>query len=148
MHPYYVSIFQLNKASDSNKAQVLIKVFTNDLEEAIEKTYREKLYLNSALEKKQLADSLLQKYALSQVEIIIKEKAVELLWVGFEYDEDVTWLYLETKREIKADLVEFKTTFLTTIYTDQKNMVHLNWNAKNDSYILDKQTQRVKIGLW
>lgn len=148
MHPYYVSIFQLNKAPESNRAQVLIKVYTNDLEEAIEKTYNKKLYLNSTNESKFITDSLLHKYTLKEVALLIKAKPTELIWVGYEYEADVTWLYLETKKEIKADFVEFQTTFLTSIYPEQKNMIHLNWNDRKESYLLDKQTTIAKIGLW
>lgn len=138
----------MNKAPNSTRAQVLIKVYTNDLEEAIDKTYTQKLYLNSPHEKKNISDSLLRIYALKEVSLLVKEKPTELIWVGYEFEEDVTWLYLESKKEIKADFVEFKTSFLTAIFAEQKNMIHVQWNQKKESYLLDKQTQSAKIGLW
>jgi len=121
-HPFHVSIAELNIAEDT--LQVSLRVFTDDLEFALREMIHDKVFLsNPTLYEKNYV--VLRDYLFNRVRAGDGGKTKALEWLGFEFEDDVCWIYGQLPVDPEMRILFFKTDILTEIYDDQQNMVHL-----------------------
>jgi len=133
VHKYYFSLTEIKANTASKTLSVSSKLFIDDLESALQKTNNIKFDLSKSTDNKVVQDAVFN-YINSHLQIYLDGKMVPLNLVGFEIENEVVWIYLESKLNNK----EFKSTQIinTILYdfsADQTNLVQFNWNNKNYS---------------
>ena len=97
----------------------------------MQKANKIKFDLNKSTDNKEVQNAVFN-YINSHLQIYLDGKMVPLNLVGFETENEVVWIYLESKLNNK----EFKSTkiinsILYDFSADQTNLIQYNWNNKN-----------------
>ncbi|WP_317170471.1 DUF6702 family protein [Flammeovirga aprica] len=139
-HPIHLSVCEMNYNEETKGMEIAMKVFFDDLEDAIVLSGGPELHLFTEKEHPQ-SDEWILKYLQENLQLKINEKAVKLTWVGKETDEkrDIQslWVYLEVQNIRKVKDLQVKNTILYDVHQDQRNMLHLKCNGKKVSWLFD-----------
>lgn len=130
-HKYYFSLTEIKANTSSKTLSVSSKLFIDDLESALQKANKIKFDLSKTTDNKAVQNAVFN-YINSHLQIYLDGKMVPLNLVGFETENEVVWIYLESKLNNK----EFKSTkiinsILYDFSADQTNLIQYNWNNKN-----------------
>jgi hypothetical protein len=139
LHPLYVSITQISYNTQSKNVEIAIKVFADDLEKAVSAANNNKaLHLNTKQELTN-ADVLIQNYLLKSFKLKLNGKAVNLKWIGKEYEtDDATWCYFEVPSRQTIKTIAVQNTIFTEIYSKQNNIVQVQTAKGKKSLLLGK----------
>jgi len=135
-HDFHVSS-TYGEFKDQN-LQFTAKVFTDDLEEAIEKLSQQKMALGSPDEPKN-ASKLIAQYLEKNFSLELNGEKQALKFVGFEVELDITYLYFEYTFAQAPKSFTVKNTLLFSSFTDQSNLVNIKLNDKLESAFFDAQ---------
>ena len=132
-HKYYVSTSLFN-FSENSSLQITLRIFKDDLSNAISDTYLEQKTddLNLIDE---LYFKLVDKYINSKISILIDDKKFEMDYLGLETKNDMYVCYLEIENlPIYSNMV-ISNKILFEIFDDQQNIIHVKRNDKRQSFI-------------
>lgn len=140
-HPFYISVCQVDHNPDSGALELSFRIFTDDLEQALESMGTDRLRLGTEREAEK-ADLYIGRYLARHVEIEINGQRVRAAFLGKEVDSDAIWCYLEVE-----DIPRLKTMTMTNIlllesFEDQVNLVHVNANGQKKSLVFNGQQVR------
>ena len=138
IHAFYVSIHDLRFDEEWGKFNIKIKIFTNDLEDALEKAGESRFLLNTENEI-QSADQAIAHYIQEKVNLRIASKALHLNFNKKEYVEDATWIYLEAEAGCKPPKLLVSSKILLELFDDQTNIIRLKMGDRRFIANLDKQ---------
>ena len=122
-HPFYLSVTDLKY--DIKGAQILgmVKIFTNDLEEALYRSTGSRIDLinvaDTAAVKARLADYLSQHLVIS-----VNSVTLEYNLLGFEKEEEATWIFIETEKCGIPVKIGVTNSILCDQFPQQMNIVH------------------------
>ena len=91
-HKFYVSVTQIDYVPNKKRIENKNRIFIDDLEKALEKKYKKKVYLTSNKELPE-AETLIKDYLKENVKISINKKAQNLEFLAREVDGDVFIFY-------------------------------------------------------
>ncbi|MEM8889357.1 MAG: DUF6702 family protein [Bacteroidota bacterium] len=137
-HAFYVSIHDLSFDEEWGKFDIKIKIFTNDLEDALLKTGESRFLLNTEKEI-QGADQAIAHYLQKKVKLRIGSTALNLIFNKKEYVEDATWIYLEAESGCKPPELYVSSKVLLELFDDQTNIIRLKMGEQRFIANLDKQ---------
>lgn len=136
-HPFYVSICQIDHNSEAKSLEITFKIFTDDLEKALEAQGTGKLYLGDPRESQE-ANRYLDNYLKNQIEIIVNGDTAAFRYVGKEVEMDVTWCYVEIAQVTEVKMIAVTNRILQEIYEEQTNLVHVKAGGQQKSMLLRK----------
>ncbi|MBC5993161.1 hypothetical protein H8S84_09980 [Pontibacter sp. SD6] len=145
-HDFHTSITDIKYNPRTQSLEVAVKVFTDDLEEAVSKFTKTKVVYNSkSAEQKQQLNAYLQSKLSFEV---AKGKPLKYNFLGSEAETDAVWLYIEVpvKNSSLAQLY-VKNSVLTELFNDQMNIVNLNYKGKTESVLLQRGEEQKKFTL-
>ena len=134
---------------DSKKKTISVscKLFTADLEEALEKLTNKKTDLAKSVNDKDV-QLLLFKYLTDRFKISFGNKAMKLKFVGFENEDDVTWCYMESTLETQSSKnIKVFDSLLYDFLPDETNMILIEWDANSRTEKLVNPNKEVVINL-
>lgn len=132
MHKYYVGVTDINHNAEAKMLEIVIKLFTDDLENALIEAGEKKFFLG---EKNELphADDAIIAYLLNNFEIEVNGKPAQWKYEGKDASTEMVWSFLSVKDIKKVKSIAIKNTCLTDILPQQTNMVHLFANGEKTS---------------
>jgi hypothetical protein len=145
-HEYHASITDVKYNPKTQNLEVALRVFTDDLENALSVRNKSKVvYDNQSNKVKQYLIEYLNTTVSFELE---KGKPLEQSFVGSEEETDVVWLYFEVpvKRASLSQLY-VKNAVFTELFNDQMNVVNINYKGKTNSVLLQKHDTQKKITL-
>lgn len=140
-HKYYLSLTDINYRSKSKSVQIIINVFMDDIELALNKDYDIDLQLTTKNELKN-NDIYFQKYLNKKIHFKINNNPKTFTYVGKEYDGDLVYFYLEIQNIESVKNLEIKNTILMHHFPDQQNLIKLKVGKKNKSILLTTKTDK------
>lgn len=146
-HDIHFSKSTIDYNEETKTLQVVINVFTDDLELAIERSH-EGLDLEIGSENQhELTDSLVDDYAINQIYYTRNNEVVNFNFIGFEYDYDICYLYIEsdTLSIEQFDKIMIGVHMFFEVYDDQENVVDISIPYYEDNLILNRKTPSVLI---
>ncbi|UGS21526.1 DUF6702 family protein [Flavobacterium cyclinae] len=143
-HKFYVSVTQIDYVPNKKRVEITSRIFIDDLEKALEKKFKKKLYLNSSREIEN-ADVLIQEYIKEKIKISINKKAQNIEYLTREVEGDVLIVYSKIVISKKINTFEIFNSLLTDIYKEQQNIVHLNINSNKNSFLFTNSDTNQKI---
>ena len=130
MHKFYVSLTEVRFNSESDRIEVSIRIFPDDLDRAL--FLSEGIHTQLAPELKLTeADSLLKMYLLDHFTLEVNGERIELEYLGKEPEADAIWCYLESEKIGEPSEYLVYNSILTYTFEDQVNIVQVyqgNWN--------------------
>ncbi|WNJ18879.1 DUF6702 family protein [Pontibacter sp. G13] len=135
-HPFHVGITEIDYNAQTQGLEVAVKLFTDDLEDALEARGEVSLKMGSSEEAGE-TDEMLAKYLIEHLKIEVNGQLMALTYLGKEYEEDAVWAYLEVLQVMPPKHVQVTNTTLMELFDDQKHIVHVRVAGDRESVILD-----------
>jgi hypothetical protein len=136
-HKYYLSLTQIEFKESSKSVQIIINVFMDDIETALNKDNNIDLQLST---KKELPnnDVYFENYLRRKLQFKIDTIAREFKYIGKEYDGDLVYFYLEIENIAKVSSIEVTNKILLKHFPTQENLIKSKVGTKNKSILLSK----------
>lgn len=131
IHPFYVSVTQIEENSKENILEISCKIFVDDFEHALRMHYSNKVDLLNG--DKAVMNPLVSDYISKHLSISIDGKTKALQFVGFEKNEEAVECYFQINNpEIKNE-VSVLNNILFEYKKEQINIVHVTVRGKRKS---------------
>jgi len=140
-HNFHVSISQAEW--DEGLIKCTIRVFSDDLENSLQKSYGTEYRLESAIEDERLARYLLNNFGFK-----INNESLEGEFIGMEIENDLSYLYVQFPlKEVPSSIEVYNLLFFNS-FDDQSNIVNVKFGSmlrsaflspRKDSQILEFQ---------
>lgn len=144
LHPFHVSVCEIYHNSKTKTLEVSLKIFTDDLELAIQKGGNSNFQLldQSA---DQIDEKQIGKYVSEKFKVSINNRQEDLTFLGFEFDQDAVLCYFESGKIKKISEVEIRNSLMTEIFDDQINLTHFQYQDEMKSLKTSKEVPLGKI---
>ena len=141
LHKYYVALTEIEYKEDSKSIQMIMNVFMDDIELAINKDYNTNLQIAS---KNQLVniDDYFYKYLQQHFKVIINNKETSYKFIGKEYDGDIVYFYLEIENVSLPKSIKIENDILVDHFPDQQNLIKATVNKKRKSLFLSSTNDK------
>ena len=138
VHKYYLSLTQIKFKKEEKSVQIIINVFMDDIELALNKDYDIDLQLTT---KSELKDNnvYFEKYLKDKLRFKINGESQVYNYLGKEYDGDLVFFYLEIENIASITTIEVANNILTFHFPTQQNLIKSKVGAKNKSVLLTKE---------
>ena len=143
-HKYYLSLTQIKFKEESKAVQIIINVFMDDIEIALNKDYGIDLQLATKKELKN-NDVYFKRYLENKLQFKINTFKKEFTYIGKEYDGDLVYFYLEIEDITEVNSIEITNKILLTHFPKQENLIKTEVHNKNKSVLLSKDDYREKL---
>jgi hypothetical protein len=143
-HKFYVSITKIEYVKEKKSLQIITKIFTDDIEDALQQRYDPSISLDTKKET-ETADEYVQKYILQKPNIKVNGKPVQLNFIGKEYDVDMLVAYIEVTNVPNLKSIEIENKVLMEMFPEQQNIIHLKTTNSRKSLMLDKDEPSGKL---
>ena len=111
LHPFYVSVIDINHNTKEETVEMSIRIFTQDLEETLQKYSAAKIDMvhpaNKAVLDKQINDYIKQKLQLK-----MNSQTVTMQYVGYEIQLESVWIYFEVPKIKQLKKLDVNCTIL------------------------------------
>lgn len=127
-HPFYISVVDIKHDSKTHNLNISIKLFTNDIEDALKKTTAKSIDLLNPKNRSEMELELM-KYIEQRFSITVNLKPTKLDYIGYEKEEGVIWVYLEIKKVNQPKTLKINTRLLYDYLPLQINIVYAEING-------------------
>ncbi|MGY4386421.1 hypothetical protein ACVWYN_003476 [Pedobacter sp. UYP24] len=136
LHPFYVSVTEIEQNQKTKIVQVSTRIFFDDLEKAIDKKYNTSINILKPRNKQQV-DQLISAYVKGHLKIKANGVELNLKYIGYEIEEEAAWCYFETSAAPPVKKFSIQNNILFEQHDAQINMIHAIVNGKRQSTKLD-----------
>jgi len=146
VHPFYVSVTEINHNKEASTLECTIKTFTSDIEETLDEQGFGKLLIGT-MEENPTADSIINNYLMEVFQFTVNDLAVSFSYLGKEVEEDVTWFYLELENIDDIKSIEITNQLLFEFQEAQKNLLHFYSEEEERSLLFtySKSSSRIEF---
>lgn len=136
-HAFFVTISEIEYNESQQSLEIAIKIFTDDLEKALNSRFTGKANLGTSQETADITGNL--KTYLSERFAVSVDGASQICdYIGKEKEDDATWCYLEVTNLSGASSITVKNAILTELYESQNNIVHVKVRGISKSMMLKR----------
>lgn len=136
LHPFYVSVTEIEQNPETMVLQVSSRIFFDDLERALNRAYKIKTNILKPTDRKQ-TDAMIAAYVVTHLKIKVNGEPVVLKYLGYEIEEEAAWCYFETVKTAPVKKLEIRNDILFEQHESQINMMHVTIGGKRKSTKLD-----------
>jgi hypothetical protein len=144
LHPFFVSVIEINHNAKEKSVEMSMRIFTDDFEGALKKYGNTKIDLANPVNKESL-DKLIVNYTKQKLQIQIDNKPANLQYVGFEIKKESVWVYFEIDNVAAIKKIDIYCNLLYEFQAQQMNIFHVNANGKEKSYKLDNPATKTSF---
>ena len=141
VHKYYLSLTTVEYKEDQKTLQITMRIFIDDLQETINKTYQKEFEFSETIKDKTI-DSLLSEYIIANFKVEIDNTNKNFTYLGKQFENDVIYLYLEILQLENFRAIAIKNTMLISLYPDQKNIIKLKVDDRKKTFVLTKKKDK------
>ena len=132
LHPFHVSNTEINYNKPDKNIEISCKIFTDDFESALEKTFKEKAdFSNKVLESNM--ERMVKKYMTDHLSVNIDNKYFTLSYIGYEQDREAINVYLEIPYQGQPKSFVIQSTINYEVYDDQTGIIHVIVDGKRST---------------
>ena len=143
-HKYYLSLTQIEYNQENKSLEIIINVFMDDIELALNKDYDINLQLTTDLELKN-SDEFFRKYLKDKLHFKLQDNTLEFKYLGKEYEGDLVYFYLEIPNIETPQPLEVHNEILLQHFEEQQNVVKLKVGKKRKSKILNQKNDKALL---
>lgn len=146
LHPFYVGVTELELATDSGQLGLSIRLFTDDLEDALKRSDKSGTAVDLIRgSKNDEVNRRLEEYLHARMRVLLNGTAPELKYLGYEIELDACWVYFEGKRAGKLRQLQLTNRALFDFLPEQQHVVHITVDGKRRSGKLVNPEDTYKI---
>jgi hypothetical protein len=132
VHPFHVSVTEVNHNATDKTLEISCKLFTDDFEKVLAKNYNIKTDLIHPTNRAAM-DSLIKKYIQSHLSIKVNGKPVSFSYLGFEHENEAVYSYVEVSNVVSAGKIEITNSLMYDLFDDQVGILHVTVNGSRKS---------------
>ncbi|MFL9483069.1 DUF6702 family protein [Chitinophagaceae bacterium LWZ2-11] len=136
MHPFYVSVIDINQNAKDKTLEVSVRIFTEDFENTLQKATSVKVDLVKPADKAFL-DKLINNYIQTRLQLKVDGKPIKLNYLGQEQQQESTWCYFEAPGVTSVKKIDVNCNVLYDFENKQINIIHAKVGGNEKSYKLD-----------
>ncbi|MGB0891355.1 MAG: DUF6702 family protein [Flavobacteriaceae bacterium] len=141
IHKYYLSLTQIEYNKEEKSVQIIMNVFMDDIELALNKTYNIDLRLTTKKELKD-NDKYFSEYLSKKLHLKVNDNPVSFKYLGKEYEGDLVYFYLEIKNINDIKTINVTNQVLMDYFPTQQNLIKSKVNKKHKSLLLTKEDDK------
>tara|TARA_R110002020_G_scaffold36362_1_gene109132 strand:- start:588 stop:1091 length:504 start_codon:yes stop_codon:yes gene_type:complete len=134
-HKYYLSVSQVDYDEKSKSLQIITRIFYDDVEKALQARYDESIKVDKTYPKEKL-NKYLERYLNQKFKVTINEEDKNISYLGFENEDEYVVCYIEVTDVPQINSITIENSLLMEVFSDQKNVVHLNVEGTQKSFLL------------
>jgi hypothetical protein len=134
-HKFYVSVTEIEYNEKAHSLQIISRVFIDDFEKLLQTRYAQSIHLTKNGDSEKVTDYI-KKYLGQKMEVQLDGKPYKLNYIGKEYENDMLLFYLEVPYVPQFKKIGVKNAVLIDMFSEQKNLVHVEYKGKTKSLIL------------
>lgn len=138
LHKFYVAIYQINYAQQKKMIQITTRIFSDDLNDALEFKYKKKTYIGTEKESQEDV-ALLKKYFAEKFTLKVNGQIKPMNFLSKEIENNIVICYLKIKDISKITTLEVQNSIITEVYSEQQNIIQSNLNGEKDSLLLTSE---------
>ena len=132
IHPFYVSVTEIQQNVKDKIVEVSCKIFTDDFEKTLRMHYSNKVDLLNPADKA-VANQLIKDYIEKHLSISFDGKLQSLQYVGYEKNEEGIECYFQINNPTIQSTVTVVNNILFEYKPEQINIVHVTVRGKRQS---------------
>ena len=132
VHPFYVSVTEVNHSAMEKTLQVSIKTFAEDIEKALETNYKTAIDISKESDKATF-ERLFPDYFTRHIAFTVDGKRMPMQFLGFEKDKESVWCYFQVDNVSTVKKLDIANTILYDLTEDQINIMHVTVGGKRQS---------------
>jgi hypothetical protein len=136
LHPFHVSVVEINHNAADKTLEISCKLFTDDFEKVLAQNYKTRVDLINPPDKAAM-DTLVKKYISSHLSINADGKPGKLMYVGFERESEAVYGYMQVDGIASVKKIDITNKLMYDLFTDQVNLVHVIVGGNRKSTKLD-----------
>jgi hypothetical protein len=144
LHPLHVSVTEIEMDEKDKRLEIMMRVFTDDLE----LTLRQHLHQHEldllGLEKN-ARDEIVQQYLKDHFKILLDGKPQRTNYVGHETEDLALIFYIEVPNVKKWKTIQIQNDIIMDTHADQSNLVHVTVQGTVRSLRLTKDNPVDKL---
>lgn len=144
LHPFHVSVVEINHNADDKTFEISCKIFTDDLEKVLTRNHKRPIDLINPGDRK-ATDKLVGDYIMKHLTVGADGKGLALNYLGYEREDDVIYTYLEVSGVAAPRKVRVQNQILYDLYTDQTNIVHVIVGESRKSSKLEYPSRELEL---
>lgn len=143
-HPIFVSVVEIEHNQRAQMLEISLKIFTDDFEKALRKTYNAHIDLLDKTQKPAM-DKLVSDYIHKHFAISVDGRSVVAKFIGFEQDEEGIMCFLETNNIKSVRILSVQDNVLYEYETQQMSLLHVTVNGITKNFKLNNPESTAKF---
>jgi hypothetical protein len=139
IHKFYVSIYQINYASEKKMLQITSRLFVDDLNAVLYKKHNKKTFLGEKNESQEDVN-LMKKYILDNFILKVNGQLKPINYLSKEMEGNVIICYYNIKDIPKIKTLEVKNSALIELNSEQQNIIQSTIYGEKQSLLLSDGT--------
>lgn len=135
LHPYYVSVTEMEYNAGKKEVEISGKIFIDDLEYALKQEFKTNVAILNEADKKKNKD-LLNRFFQKHIKLTLDGKPVAFEFLGYQREEEAIWSFMVVKNIKPFKTVTVFNDLLYSFREDQVNIVHFKNKNERKSYRL------------
>jgi hypothetical protein len=144
MHPFFVSVIEINHNPKEASVEISVRIFTEDLEKTLQKYSTTKVDMVHPTDKA-LLDKQINAYLVQKLKLRINGQPVAMQYIGHELQKESVWTYLEIPKIAEVKKLEVNCGLLFDYEKNQTNIFHVKSKGVEKSYKLDYPANTVSF---
>lgn len=132
IHPFYVSMADINFNEKDKTLEVSIRIFTDDLENTIRKYHKEDIDILHPTDQQKM-NSYVDAYIQKNFTIKTDGKPAAMNFIGYERQSESIWTYFEIKNIASIKKLDISDALLYDYNSNQINMMHIKIGNKEQN---------------
>ena len=132
-HKYYVSVTDIEYATEAKSLQVISRLFVDDMEKVLQERYNDSIKIED-----KLVDTYIEKYYSKKLLIRIDNELKQFNFIGKEIEDDMVHCYFEIENISSIETISVTNKLLFDVFDSQQNITHLKINNKKKSFLFIK----------
>jgi hypothetical protein len=142
IHPFHVSVVEVNHNATDKTLEISCKIFTDDFEKVLAQNYPQDAAHKTKVDlinppDKAAMDTLVKKYITSHLSLSADGKPVKFSYIGFEKENEAVYSYLQVDGIAFVKKIDITNKLMHDLFTDQVNLMHVIVGGNRKSTKLD-----------
>lgn len=134
-HKFYVSITQMNWNEKQQRLEITMRLFTDDLQLALQNKYGGTFHIGSNLEASAEELKFIE-YVSEMFKINVNTKSATLQFITKTVEDDVLVSHWVIQKVTKLQVIEISNRTLFNVLPEQQNIVHTQIKSQKKSLLL------------
>ena len=143
-HKFYLSVTEVNYASEQKSLQITTRIFVDDFQNLLQKRYSKNLALIKG-ENNPRVNKYITRYFSEKLKFSIENQELKMNFIGKRYEDDLIICYFEIPNVKEFKTISVSNSLLLDLFEEQKNLVHITKGSETKSKMLLKDNTEGSI---